>query len=148
MEFYLRYVNLYFLKCYNTSINIQGLFQARVVSLLNRNGPLYFTLECMTAQFPCQLWYEIYWTDDFNECSFLQFIITAAIAFCIEPLAYHLSALKCNPTFLCNLEHQHQQDIPSVYLALVTVNKRKWKSLVQYKIYFQWNWLRAFSTGW
>ena len=41
------------------------------------------------------------------------------------PLAYHPSAIKCNPAFLCNLEHQPQQDMPSVHLALVTVNKRK-----------------------
>ena len=32
------------------------------------------------------------------------------------PLAYHPSALKYNPAFLCNLEHQPQQDIPSVHL--------------------------------
>ena len=71
------------------------------------------------------LWMEIYWTAEFIECSFLRSIVTAAIAFCAEPLTCHPSALKCNPAFLCNLEHQPQQDMPYVNLAHVTVNKER-----------------------
>ena len=114
---------------------------------MNRKWPPLFTLECLNAQFPCQLrfavklqsseprgslllvdtmlWMEIYWTGDPAECSTFRSLVTAAINFCAQPLAYHPSALKCNPGTLCNLKHNPQQDMPPVHVALVTVNKRK-----------------------
>ena len=117
------------------------------MALLNRKEPPYFTLECLTSQFPCQLrfavklqslelcgslllvdtmqWMEIYWTGDPAECSILYSLVTAAINSCAEPLAYHSSALKCTPGALCNQKHRAQQDMPSVHVALVSVNKRK-----------------------
>ena len=115
--------------------------------MLNRKESPFFTLECLNPQFPCQLrfavklqssnprgslllvdtmlWMEIYWTGDPAECSTLRSLVTAAIDSCAEPLAYHPSALKCDPGNLCNLKHQPQQDMPPVHVALVTVNKRK-----------------------
>ena len=117
------------------------------MALLNRKEPPFFTLEFLNALFPCQLryavnlqslelrgtlllvdtmlWMEIYWTGDPAECSVLHSLVTDAIASCAEPLAYHPSALMCDPCTLCNLKHQFQQDMPPVHLALVTVNKRK-----------------------
>ena len=117
------------------------------MALLNRKECPFFTLECLNPQFPCQLrfavklqssnprgslllvdtmlWMEIYWTGDPAECSTLRSLVTAAIDSCAEPLAYHPSALKCDPGTLCNLKHQAQQDMPPVHVALVTVNKRK-----------------------
>ena len=117
------------------------------MALLNRKQPPLFTLECLNAQFPCQLrfavkmqsseprgslllvdtmlWMEIYWTGDPSECSTLRSLVTTAINSCAEPLAYHLSSLKCKPGTLCNLEHHVQPDMPPVHVALVTVNKRK-----------------------
>ena len=117
------------------------------MALLNRKEPPFFTLDCLTAQFPCQLrfavkmqsseprgslllvdtmlWMEIYWTGDPAECSTLHSLVTTAINSCAEPLAYHSSALKCKPGTLCNMKHHTQQDMPPVHVALVTVNKRK-----------------------
>ena len=117
------------------------------MALLNRKEPPFFTLHCVNAQFPCQLrfavklqspepcgslllvdtmlWMEIYWTGDPTECSTLHSLVTAAIDSCAEPLLYHLSALKCRPGTLCNMEHHVQQDMPPVHVALVTFNKRK-----------------------
>ena len=114
---------------------------------MNRKEPPLFTLDCLNAQFPCQLrfavklqslephgslllvdtmqWMEIYWTGDPAECSSLYSLVTAAIDSCAEPLVYHPSALKCKPGALCNLKHQPQQNLPSIHIALVTVNKRK-----------------------
>ena len=114
---------------------------------MNRKEPPLFTLDCLNAQFPCQLrfavklqslephgslllvdtmlWMEIYWTGDPAECSSLHSLVTAAIYSCAEPLVYHPSTLKCKPGALCNLKHQPQQDMPAVHVALVTVNKRK-----------------------
>ena len=65
---------------------------------------------------------EIYWTGDNEECSALRSVVTTAIASCAEPLAYHQSALKCNFAFLCNQQHQIQQD--DIHLAAVTINKK------------------------
>ena len=115
--------------------------------MINRKEPPFFTLECLTAQFPCQLrfavklqtseprgslllvdtmlWMEIYWTGDPAECSTLRSLVNAAIISCAEPLAYHPSALKCNPGTLCNFKHYSQQNMPTVHVAAVTVNKRK-----------------------
>ena len=52
----------------------------------------------------------VYIIQTFN-ASYIYIILKVTI-----PLAYHPSALKCNPAFLCNLEHQLQQDMPSVHL--------------------------------
>ena len=115
--------------------------------MLNRKESPFFTLECLNAQFPCQLrfavklqslephgslllvdtmlWIEVYWTGDPAECSTLRSLVTAAIDSCAEPLAYHPSALKCKPGILCNLKHQAQQAMAPVHVALVTVNKRR-----------------------
>ena len=115
--------------------------------MLNRKEPPFFSLDNVNAQFPRQLrfavklqlsksfgslllvdtmlWMEIYWTGDPAECSSLCSIVTDAIASCAEPLAYHSSALKCDLGVLCNLEHNVQEDIPPVHVALVTVNIRK-----------------------
>ena len=117
------------------------------MSLLNRKEPPFFTLECLNAQFPCQLrfavklqssnprgslllvdtmlWMEIYWTGDPVECSTLHSLVNAGINSCAEPLAYHPSALKRYPGTLCNLKHHVQRDMPPVHIGLVTVNKRK-----------------------
>ena len=117
------------------------------MALLNRKQPPLFTLECLNAQFPCQLrfavkmqsseprgslllvdtmlWMEVYWTGDPAECSTLRSLVTTAIHSCAEPLAYHLSSLKCKHGTLCNLEHHVQPDMPPVHVALVTVNNRK-----------------------
>ena len=117
------------------------MFPAVVVALLNRKLPPYFTLECLTAQFPCQLrfavklqsrkplgslllvdtmlWMEVYWTGRDAECSMLRSVVMAAIASCAEPLVYHASALKCSPAILCNQKHHCQPDMPSIHLALV-----------------------------
>ena len=122
------------------------MFSAAVVALLNRKKPPYFTLDCLTAQFPCQLryaiklqsndphgslllvdtmkWMEIYWTGDHEECSALRSVVTTAIASCAVPLAYHQSALKCNFAFFCDQKHQKQQDMPSIHLAAVNINKK------------------------
>ena len=122
------------------------MFPATVVALLNRKVPPFFTLDCLTAQFPRQLryaiklyskeprgslllvdtmlWMEIYWTGDHSECSALRSVVTTAIASCAEPLAYHESALKCNFAFLCDQKHQIQKDMPSIHLAVVTINKK------------------------
>ena len=116
------------------------------MALLNRKEPPFFTLECLTSEFPCQLrfaiklmsneprgsllfvdtmlWMEIYWTGDHEECSALRSVITIAIASCAEPLAYRQSALNCNFAFLCDQKHQIQKDIPSIHLAVVTINKK------------------------
>ena len=122
------------------------MFPAAVVALLNRKKLPYFTLHCLTAQFPCQLryaiklqsnkphgslllvdtmkWMEIYWTGDHEECSALRSVVTTAIASCAEPLAYHQSALKCNFAFLCHQIHHIQHDMPSIHLAAVTISKK------------------------
>ena len=69
------------------------MFPATVVALLNTKKPPFFTLECLTALFPCQLryavklqskkppgslllvdtmlWMEVYWTGRDAECSML-----------------------------------------------------------------------------
>ena len=115
--------------------------------MLNRKEPPLFKVDCLNAQFPCQLrfavklqsskphgslllvdtmlWMEIYWTGDPAECSTLRSVVTTAIGSCADPLAYHLSALKCKPGTLCKLNHHAQRDMPLVHVALVTVNKRK-----------------------
>ena len=120
------------------------MFPAAVVALLNRKEPPFFTLECLTAQFPCQLrfavklqskkppgslllvdtmlWMEVYWTGRDAECSMLRSVVIAAIATCAEPLVYHPSALKCYPAILCNQKHYRQPDMPSIHLALVDVS--------------------------
>ena len=122
------------------------MFPAAVVALLNRKEPPYFTLDCLTAQFPCQLryaiklhsneplgslllvdtmkWMEIYWTGDHEACSTLRIVLTTAIVSCAEPLVYHQSALKYNYAFFCDQKHHIQQDIPSIHLAAVTINKK------------------------
>ena len=117
------------------------MFPAVVVGLLNRKLPPCFTLEFLTAQFPCQLryavklhstlgslllvdtmlWMEVYWTGRDAECSMLRSVVMAAIASCAEPLVYHASALKCYPAILCNQEHHYQPNILSMHLALVDV---------------------------
>ena len=120
------------------------MFPAAVVALLNRKEPPFFTLECLTAQFPCQLrfavklrskkppgslllvdtmlWMEIYWTGRASECSMLRSVIMAAVFSCAKPLVYHPSALKSNPAILCNQKHHRQRDMPSIHLALVDVS--------------------------
>ena len=117
------------------------------MALLNRKEPPFFTLDCLNAQFPCQLrfavkmqsseprgalllvdtmlWMEIYWTGDPAECSTLHSLVTTAINSCAEPLAYDSSALKCKPGTICNMKHRFQQEMLPVHIALVTVNKRK-----------------------
>ena len=117
------------------------------MALLNRKKPPFFTLECVNAQFPCQLrfavklqsskphgslllvdtmlWMEIYWTGDPAKCSTLRSVVTDAIASCAEPLAYHPSALKCKHGTLCNQKHHFQRDMPPVHVALVNINNRK-----------------------
>ena len=114
------------------------------MALLNRKEPPFFKLECLTAQFPCQLrfavklqskkppgslllvdtmlWMEVYWTGRNAECSMLRSVVMAAIASCAEPLVYHPSALKCYPAILCNQKHHRQRDMPSLHLALVDVS--------------------------
>ena len=119
------------------------MFPAAVVALLNRKEPPFFQLECLTAQFPCQLrfavklqskkppgslllvdtmlWMEVYWTGRAAECSMLRSVVMAAIASCAEPLVYHPSALKCCPAILCNQTHHYQADMPSIHLAVADV---------------------------
>ena len=48
----------------------------------------------------------VYWTGQPTECSMLRSVITAAIASCAEPLAYHESAIQYDPAVLYNQEHQ------------------------------------------
>ena len=120
------------------------MFPAAIVALLNRKDPPFFTLECLTEQFPCQLrfavklrsknppgslllvdtmlWMEVYWTGRDTECPFLRSVVEAAISLCAKPLAYHQSALTCYPAILCNQKHHPQSDMPSDHLAIVHVD--------------------------